>query len=134
MLDIFSGKKSIELDSIRYKRFENEDVNKDVQIKLSLEDVVSVETNEKYLGIVLQRILKFEPVSPFDLEVSFIIKHYLKEPDVDWEKIDVSELIEQNKSFFIQEQMETVSMLIAQITSAYGRKPIITPPAIIGEK
>lgn len=126
-----SGRKSIELFSIEYKSVKSTnkligDLNIHYMDSLSIYDM----TSDK-LSVIVTRNLKFDPESLFRLSISYLIHHYVKDEfrkELDWESYDLDNEIAGNYAYFAGVGMEAVSLLIGQITSSFGRVPIITNP------
>ncbi|MDI9493389.1 MAG: hypothetical protein QM289_02680 [Bacillota bacterium] len=130
---ILSGRKSVDLFSIEYKSM-NSSEKITAPLKLSCQDFVSVydKTSTK-LTVKVTRNLKFDPEALFQLSISYLIHHYVKDEfleKVDWESYDLDNEITNDCDYFAGIGTETVSLLIGQITSSFGRVPIITNPLL----
>ena len=129
LISKFSGEQTIELDEVKYIR--NEDFKQGTGYEIQMSDSIDAITSDNFLGIVVKREISCDPQGPFSIFVSYIIKHYLKDGEtVDWDKIDLKSFAEDNKEMLVPAEMETTSLIISQLTAAYGRVPLITPPII----
>lgn len=125
----FSGRRTIELDTVKFIR--NEDFKSDSEYEIQMSDSIEAHTAADYLGIVVKREITCRPQGPFSIFVSYIVKHYLKDGEtVDWDNINLKKFAEDNKQMLLPFEMETTSLLISQLTAAYGHIPLITPPVI----
>ena len=99
-------------------------------------DHISAEVQgSEQVRVILTRTLKFEPESLFELSVSYgvILKFNSENKDeINWHGIQLAEIFKENGGFALQNLMNRISLLIAEITASYGQSPIILPPMIAG--
>ncbi len=127
--DKFLPDRQVFLKEIKFIRKDTELNNSEV--KVGMVDTIAVSTTEKSLDVEFKRQIKFDPVELFDLSVSYVIRHRLKEQEkMDWNIIDVEKLVNENKEKFLGDFMDSVSLLISQITASFGGRPLITPGRI----
>ncbi len=103
------------------------------RVKLVIEDDLFFEqTNNSTLKVIIKRSLKFDPNLVFDLVVSYgailPIKEGAEIDGIDWnDEFKNSPL----GMAVIARLLSRISLQIAQITSANGQNPIITPPKLV---
>lgn len=109
-------------------------VDDDKQIILSIVDEVKTEYN-KNNGVLIEfcRKLQFAEDNPPLIEVSFCAEFTFKdnaENEMDWENINLAKETVESDCSFLNNLASRASLLIAEVTSSYGQKPIVTPPNI----
>lgn len=121
------------LNSVSYKLI-------DVAItenELNCIDNINAEVNDvEGVRIIFTRTLKFNPEGIFELSVSFGANLKFNEEEkhaINWREINLAEEFRVNGSFVLQNLLNRTSLLIAEITAAFGQSPIILPP-MLGEK
>ena len=99
-----------------------------------------IDVNDKMLTIEFTRSLIELDLDELFLEISVLITFKVKKEFdntiVFLSKIkqeDLKKVILENEDFFLSCSICTVSLLISQILSAFGRIPPITPPLFIKE-
>ena len=123
------------LEKISYKTLRSVSSDKEVEMKPLDEYKVQSLDFEKIV-ITVTRTISFEPKSHFSLSV----EAGLFLPLTQNERKFVGSLDELNNYTITHidtiinnsSLMETISLLISQISSSYGRVPIITPPIFVG--
>ncbi len=129
--DYFVSEQEFYLDKIFYNRIDkNEHVK---EYLLNCIDNIDVHINEDTVILTVQRVLKFNPEEIFNLSVSFgaILRfNEEKKGDYDWTKINLAEEFRENGQFVLENLMNRITLLIAEITSSFGQVPIIPPPRI----
>lgn len=103
--------------------------------KLTIRDsVASYNMAEDKVKIELSRSLDFGTGNIFSLKVVFgvmLTKNPFSMNEIDWSNVNVAEEFKRTKAPLIGNIMSRISVLIAQITSASGQVPIVTPPQLI---
>lgn len=133
--EYFTGDCSIALENVSYKKLD--DINEDVT--LSVKDDLNINENvngNNFIEIIITRNLSFVPKSLVDITVSFSVSLELNEKYVKTNVIDYKTL--KNYLLFKENTLTTIimsriSLLISQLTSSYGERPIITPPSFMTE-
>ena len=90
--------------------------------------------DNKHIKLVLTRKISFNPAGLFEASVEFGTILTLKDDAyflVDWKTFDVAEEVVNNSKNLVNPLCARISMLVAEITSACGQPPIITPPCVI---
>lgn len=122
---------SYQLDKISYKAHKSNDVEKKLLVKISdsfeLRDV-----SFENINILVTRTISFKPKSLYDLSVSIKLILPLNQGANRFTgtRDDLVNYVSENIESIINrsELMETLSLLISQISSTFGKVPIITPP------
>ena len=135
-VDYFEENEISELSSIN---FENPEIGFDVDFKIN-DHIEIIDVNDKMLTIEFTRSLIELDLDELFLEISVLITFKVKKvfdnTIVFLSKIkqeDLKKVILENEDFFLSCSICTVSLLISQILSAFGRIPPITPPLFIKE-
>lgn len=130
--EYFNGSYSLYLDKVEYVRISENDE----EVALNIKDDIEIKLHDKFQGIegIIIRKLSFEPRSLFEITVSFGVFLEFNDKYKENEIVDIEEI----KKEFIDEQsaiiniiMSRISLLISQLTSSYGERPIVTPPSIM---
>ena len=104
------------------------------EIKVNYLDKINpIVDSESTFMIIASWDITFEPENPFDLSVSYFIRFSLKDEfmgKINLEDFKINELIKENPEEFIEDEMDRVSLLVAQITSSFANSPLITIPAL----
>lgn len=132
--EYFTGGCSISLENVVYKKLEEspEDVSLNIKDNLNIQKKGSDD-----IELIISRNLSFTPYSLVDISVSFSVLLELndkhkgdKSPDYNTIKNEIL-----NKDNVIMSIiMSRISLLISQLTSSYGERPIITPPSFMEAK
>lgn len=135
-VDYFEENEISELSSIN---FENPEIGFDVDFKIN-DHIEIIDVNDKMLTIEFTRSLIELDLDELFLEISVLITFKVKKEFdntiVFLSKIkqeDLKKVILENEDFFLSCSICTVSLLISQILSSFGRIPPITPPLFIKE-
>ena len=135
-VDYFEENEISELSSIN---FENPEIGFDVDFKIN-DHIEIIDVNDKMLTIEFTRSLIELDLDELFLEISVLITFKVKKEFdntiVFLSKIkqeNLKKVILENEDFFLSCSICTVSLLISQILSAFGRIPPITPPLFIKE-
>lgn len=97
---------------------------------LNCKDTVVAQVMANGVKITFNRTLNFDPEGPYSLSVTFgtlMLFDPRRAGEVDWSKIDVAGEFRKGCPQLVGQLMSRTSMLVAQITSAAGQPPIITP-------
>ena len=131
--EYFTGNCSISLENVHYEKLDELEGEVDLEVKDNLQ-INDVTSSSDHIEIIISRNLSFRPRSLVDITVSFGIILELNEkhkgtnkPDFDTLK---SELFTKD-SVIASIVMSRISLLISQLTSSYGERPIITPPSFM---
>lgn len=131
--EYFTGNCSISLENVHYEKLDELEVEVDLAVKDNLK-INDVSSSSDHIEIIISRNLSFRPRSLVDITVSFGIILELNEkykgtnkPDLDTLK---SELFTKD-SVIASIVMSRISLLISQLTSSYGERPIVTPPSFM---
>ena len=130
--EIISGNCTLYLEKVKYARINETEE----EVVLIVNDDIEVRLDSNFQGIegVITRKLSFEPKSLFEVEVSFGV--FLEFND-DYKGVDTWDMDELKREFLDGQCVITnsilsrISLLISQLTSSYGERPIVTPPSIM---
>ena len=130
--ELFNRKCCIQLEKTEMKALEDpaEDAK---EIELRVNDAVSWKKKENCLHVECTRKVGFVPACNFEITVTYSVEHYLKEKNAldHIEDAVIEKEVAEDASFYIQEKqglMNRVSLIIAQLTSAFNGTPLILPP------
>lgn len=131
--DLFDGTCRIAPEHIEWKALPlPTDSNEKVEV--IVEDSVAWRKEPDCLSVKCTRLVAFSPECNFRIEVSYAVEHLLKtEHSLDAlsnEQIDKE--VREHIGFYIQENqglMARVTLIISQLTSAFGAPPLILPPS-----
>ena len=54
--------------------------------------------------------------------------------EINWHEINLAEEFRANGDFVMQNLLNRISLLIAEVTASFGQSPIILPPVLAGNK
>lgn len=134
LADYFESEHEYYLQQINYKRLDSEP---DTNYSLDGIDIINTDVSNNTVFITATRKFTFEPEGIFEIEVSFgaiLTLAKEKQNDLDWENINLAEEFKENGDFVLSNLMSRISLLIAQITSSFGRQPLITPPNVFVQR
>lgn len=121
------------LKNINYEKLDTDKIDKNVSMQCV--DKISVEIIEnRELSVVFTRKLEFKPEYAFTLSVSYgVILTFNNETknEINWVDYDLTNEIIAGGAKYISSLISRASLQIAQITSTFGKNPIITPPNFI---
>lgn len=130
--EVLNGNCSLYLDKVEYKRIgENE-----CEVSLNIKDDIEVKLDDKHQGItaIITRNLSFDPISLFEIAVTFGVYLEVNDNCEDLETLDLNAI----KDEFLEDGcvitnivMSRISLIISQLTSSFGERPIVTPPSIM---
>lgn len=132
---IFLPEYEVYLENISYEKIDTQPNDEDHTLIGEDNIAVNVNGNES-VAITVTRKLNFDPEKIFSLKVSFgaLLKIAPeKRTSYDWNYINMEEEFKENGDFITDDLMARISLLIAQITSASGRLPLVLPPNVIKE-
>ncbi len=132
--EYFEAEQEFYLDKVSYHRIGQK--KQAGEYSLNCIDSIEAEVYGETVRLTVKRVLNFEPEGVFELYVSFgtVLKFIReKKKDYDWEKVNLSEEFRENGQFVLENLMNRISLLIAEITSSFGQAPIILPPGIASE-
>jgi len=122
------------LERLSYKAVKTSNNNKDISMKPVDESIIR-NIDFKEIVISVSRTINFEPKSYFSLVVESGLILPLSQNDNKFVGT-IDELISYTNEHIDtiinnSSIMETISLLISQISSSYGNTPIITPPFFV---
>ena len=131
----FTGNCTISLENVAYRKLDEieEDVTLNVKDDIEIKEKVS---NSGSIECIFSRNLSFVPKSLVDITVSFGISLELNEKYKETNNLDYDILkkhLLSEDSVIASIVMSRISLLISQLTSSYGERPIITPPSFMTE-
>lgn len=124
------------IENILYKSIKTSQSANKLSVKIT--DAFTIEEiNTKKIVVVVKRSIKFKPRSLFTLGIEIKMTLHLNQNDKKFrgtpEELNSYALENMDSIINRSNLMETVSLLIGQISSAYGNVPIITPPSYIND-
>ncbi len=132
MLDFgryFLHEHQIFLDNISYETLKLEKPGRD--LKLSCKDTLIAQLMEKSgVKFTFNRTMSFDPDGLFFLSVTFgVVMRFnpVYYNEIAWKNMDLAGEFKQSCPHILTNLMSRTSLMIAQITSAAGQNPIITP-------
>lgn len=131
--EYFTGSFSIALENVVYNKLDEIEG----EVSLRIDDVLEIKenkTNVENITAIITRSFSFEPKSLVEVSVSFEVVLELNDKYKNSDKLDLSlirkELISED-SVIMSIVMSRISLLISQLTSSYGERPIVTPPSFM---
>ena len=131
--EYFTGSFSIALENVVYNKLDEIEG----EVSLRIDDVLEIKenkTNVENITAIITRSFSFEPKSLVEVSVSFEVVLELNDKYKNSDKLDLSlirkELISED-SVIMSIIMSRISLLISQLTSSYGERPIVTPPSFM---
>lgn len=116
------------LDNISYETLKFD--GKGGEMKLNCKDTIVAQLAQNGVKINFNRALNFEPEGLYSLSVTFSVM-LLFDPttkdEVDWKSIDIAGEFKKSCPQLMSVLMARASLLVAEITSANGQPPLITP-------
>ncbi|MBK5247180.1 MAG: hypothetical protein JJE49_07955, partial [Peptostreptococcaceae bacterium] len=134
--DIISNRITTVLQFVRYDLI-GDDVEKCILVcedKFELNEV----TSDRF-SFFINRHVRFDPASTFDIEIRFMTERYIKDEyighvEAELEKYEIKNEFMKDTSFYTNYEDSWVSMIIAQLTGSFGNSPLITPPMFCFEE
>lgn len=126
--DYLSGTKYIRLNYVKYFNYDE-----DVQEKpiLNCSDNYRCEYKDDSIEITVTRNVDFTPKCFFSAEVSYSVIHTFDESkydSFDEKMFNLNEIIKDDISYYIPDEMDRVSLIISQISDSFEGRPLITSP------
>ena len=132
----FLPEQNIFLHEINYSRIEEVQQYVREERLLNCSDHIEVRiSGDEMVRIIVTRELFFDPQELFRLSVSFGADLKIdpqKNGEYKWDEINLAEEFKENGDFVTGNLMARITLMIAEITSAYGQQPIILQPEIAG--
>lgn len=136
MLDFgryFLHEHQIFLDNVNYEMIKLEKAASDV--KLGCKDTIVAQLIDRVgIKVTFNRTLSFDPEGMFFLSVTFGVMMRFNPvyySEIDWKSVDIAGEFKENCKGLLTNLMSRTSLLIAEITSASGQSPIVTPGGIV---
>ena len=129
LIDLFDGFR-YKLINISYQDKETDDNDSKENSSYEYYDTYKLLSyDEEKISIDFERIVSVNVGIQFDLSISYRIEHIItKEKVADVNEIDIPIEIDNNIQFFSGGVMSYVSVLISEITTTFGRIPVVTSP------
>ena len=128
----FLHEHQIFLDNVNYEVIKLEKARPEV--KLNCKDTIVAQLMDKVgVKVTFNRTLSFDPEGMFFLSVTFGVMMRFNPvyyDEIMWKNIDIAGEFRKGCPHILTNLMSRTSMLIAQITSASGQTPIITPGGV----
>jgi hypothetical protein len=125
------------LENIHYKILKQ--APQDEEISVEIKDKFEIENlSFEQIDLIVSRTIGFHPKCMFNLIVEAKLKLPLNQDDKKF--IGTQENLTKYTNDHIEtiinrsNLMETISLLVSQITSSYGKVPIISPPVFVMER
>lgn len=131
MLDFnryFLPQRQIFLDNVQYETLETEKPSE--TRKLNCKDTILAQHSDKWVKINFNRTLSFTPEGVFRLSVTFGVLMPFNpqtKDEINWNETDIAGAFQKNCQPLLAGLMSRTSLMVAQITSASGQNPLITP-------
>lgn len=129
---VFVNSVSVKLEKVEYE-FKN-DIEEGLEIH-AVDALQLVSCDTKHFIVRITRSLIFEPKEYYYLSVSSLIDFRIDEKTLTFfkNKEEIELYVSNKLSVFVEKTpiLTSVSLLISQITSTFGRFPVITPPNVI---
>ena len=132
----FLHEQQIFLDNINYEVIKLEKMT--AEVKLNCKDTIVAQLKEKVgVKVTFNRTLSFDPEGMFFLSVTFGVMmrfNPVYADEIVWKNVDIAGEFKAGCPHILTNLMSRTSLLIAQITSASGQTPIITPGGVATAK
>lgn len=129
--EYFTGGCSISLKNVVYKKLAEIEADVSLNVKDNLD--IHKEGSDN-IELIISRNLSFTPYSMVDIDVSFSVFLELNDKYKGDKQLDytlIKKEILNKDSVIMSIIMSRISLLISQLTSSYGERPIITPPSFM---
>ena len=104
------------------------------EMKLNCKDTIVAQLMENVgVKVTFNRAMAFEPEGMFTLSVTFGVMMRFNPvyyTEISWKNVDIAGEFKKSCPHILTNLMSRTSMLIAEITSASGQVPIITPGGV----
>ncbi len=132
----FAGECSLSLLNVKYDR--KDEIETDVELILqdSL-DIQNINEKSEDIEFIVSRHLSFKPECFADISVSFSVILKLNDEYRHAESLDYKALKQEMigpDSVIIPMIMSRISLIISQLTSSYGERPVVTPPSFMRQE
>ncbi len=137
MLDFnryFLPDRRIFLDNVQYETLETP--NPTENRKLNCKDTILAQRSDKWIKINFNRTLSFAPEGVFRLSVTYGVLLFFNpqtKDEINWKETDIAGAFRENCKPLLANMMSRTSLMVAQITSASGQNPLITPAAPVAD-
>lgn len=124
----FLHDRKVFLDNISYETQPVAPSSGDMQ--LNCKDTVLAQLRAGGIKVNFNRTLKFIPDGPFTLSVTFAVILTFDpstKDEVDWKSLDIAGEFRKSCPALLSVMMSRASLMVAEITSAGGQNPLITP-------
>lgn len=126
----FLHEKKVLLENISYETVKVE--GRPRQMKLGVKDTIVAQLMQNAVKINFNRAMNFDPEGVFSLSVTYsmlLVFDPSTKDEVDWKSVDIAGEFKRSCPQLLSTLMSRTSLMIAQITSAAGQDPIVTPAA-----
>jgi|GEM_PF-6417965 len=110
----------------------NEDATIKGQFSVNVEDTFKVlEITKHSMKTLFTRKINTTPISLFESEITVQNIHQVQNKYLDsinLEDYDIEKLVDQNASKVFADTLHYISLIFANITSSFGKTPLIMPP------
>lgn len=124
----FLHEKKILLENISYETIKIE--GRPTEMKLGCKDTIVAQLMNEGVKINFNRAMNFTPEGVFSLSVTYgmmLIFDPSTKDEINWKGLDIAGEFKKSCPHLLSALMSRTSLMIAQITSAGGQNPIITP-------
>ena len=132
----FAGGCSLSLLNVKYDRKDEIQTDVELIIQDSL-DIQNINGKSEDLEFIVSRHLSFKPECFADISVSFSVILKLNDEYRHAESLDYKTLKQEMigpDSIIIPMIMSRISLIISQLTSSYGERPVVTPPSFMRQE
>ena len=124
------------LREINYQQLPN--TKGDTEFKTGINDDITVDVRaEKGLLVIMTRNVTITPAALFALSVTLSVEFPFNKntyKDINWSDVDLRTEIVNDSSGLMNDLLNRVSLIIAQITAISGDTPLVTPPILMMPK
>lgn len=124
----FLHEKKILLENISYETVKVE--GRPADMKLGVKDTIVAQLLKNGVKINFNRALNFDPEGIFSLSVTYSMMMFFDpttKDEIDWKSTDIATEFRKSCPHLLTSLMSRTSLMVAQITSAGGQNPIVTP-------
>lgn len=122
------------IKEIKYKSVDSDEG--ELELQIVTDDLISlVEVTRDYFILQFTKTVQFIPEALYDLQITVLMKFDLdiektweSFSDLDELKLYLEDMQRMRKFANASEVGATISLLIAEISSVFGRRPIVLPP------
>lgn len=134
--EYFQQQHEFYLDTVSYIRIDKEIPEPEIQMQCK-DTITARILDENSVVVTVTRDINFRPAVLFKLSVSYgAVLRFApeKRDEVDWNEIDLSKEFQENGTFVTANLFNRISLLMGEITGAYGQSPMIIPPQFLANK